>query len=152
MKKTDLAYLAGIFDGEGCIVIHDRKYVRKDGEISIHAYAEVNLANTNEWIVRQFFFAFGVNVYLRKKQILQKQAIWVWQICARSVITPLKTLLPYLKLKHEQARIALDFQLKKNSVNRHPLSKEEVNWQKTIKDKISLLNRPIRKKEGESAS
>jgi len=150
MKKTDIAYMAGIFDGEGCIAIHDRKYARKDGTIATHAYAEINFANTNEWVVRHFLFNFGGNVYLRKKQTGSTQPIWAWQICSKASITPLKILLPFLKIKHEQAKIALAFQTQKNPTNRQPLSILQEEEQSSIKRRISFLNRPFRKKEGET--
>jgi len=139
MKKTDLAYLAGIFDGEGCIVIHKRK----TGKGILHPgyHIEVNLANTNEWIVRQFQFSFGGNIYLRKKQTCQSRTIWAWQVSARKALDFLAVIKAYLKLKRAQAEIAITFQSSKTRGGSRPLSEKELAVAEASKILISNLNK-----------
>ncbi len=115
MRKIDIAYFAGVFDGEGCIIIHKSKSKAKSPNYSY--VAEVNLANTNEWIVRQFHFSFGGGCYLRKKQGEHTRQIWAWQIGANKAADFLEIILPYLRIKKAQAEIALGFQRHKRHSN-----------------------------------
>lgn len=149
MKKYDLAYLAGIFDGEGCIVIHDRTYKHKDGRVAKHAYVEVSLGNTNEWICRQFLFSFGGNCYLRKKQAEMQQQIWAWQAAARIACEFLEVMLPHLRLKKAQAQIALNFGKNKMKprINKY-LTDEEMAVTEATKILISNLNKGKKPDEG----
>ena len=149
MKKTDLAYMAGIFDGEGCIVIHKSK-PRQRG-INPSYVIEINLANTNEWIVRQFHFSFGGNVYLRKRQTETSREIWAWQISANQALLCLKTLLPYLKLKRGQAEIAIKFQEEKIKRHFRLLDNKDLVIAEANKILISNLNKG-RTQEGEAPS
>ena len=146
MNKVDIAYFAGIFDGEGCIYIRkiNAKYVTKSGIRRIYtSYSvEVSLANTNEWICRQLLFAFGGGVYKRKLQMGANQTIWAWQIAAKKATDFLRVLYPYLKLKRAQAEIAINFQ---NNMHRRTKTNEELALREAQRILVSNLNRPIRK-------
>ena len=144
MKKTDIAYMAGIFDGEGCIVIHDRSYFTKSGLKRTRYYPEINVANTNEWIIHQFKFAFGGSLYLRKKKTNKSQAIWVWQTTSKKATMCLEVLLPYLKLKKRQAELAIEMEIRRRNRGSHILETDKsLAWQQAQKILISKLNRPM---------
>lgn len=148
MKRIELAYLAGMFDGEGSIIIHKHK-AKKSSHHDAYV-VEACLGNTNEWIVRQFQFSFGGNVYLRKKQTEQTQAIWAWQISANKAIPFLTTIIPFLKLKKTQAEIGLKFQESKSKKRRaKPVSQEELTVAEAAKILISNLNKGTKKPESE---
>lgn len=149
MKRIDLAYMAGLFDGEGSIVIHARKYVTKQGKIQTHSYAELCLGSTDEWVVRFFQVSFGGNVYLRRPAKpgarFGTSSMWAWQVAARKTIPPLEALLPYLRLKRAQAEIALRFQRRTaQRVAKHShqllLTEEELAVREADKFLISALN------------
>ena len=142
MKKTDLAYLAGIFDGEGCIVIHDRQWITKTGIKRIGFYPEICVASTNEWIIQQLKFAFGGNVYLRKKGTTRAQPIWAWQTTSKKATSCLKALLPYLRLKRRQAELAIEMENRRRPRGSHKLEpKDNIAWQQAQKILISKLNK-----------
>ena len=141
MKKTDLAYFAGILDGEGSIVIHKNKPQTQRGSINPTYVIEVNLTNTNEWIVRQFHFSFGGNVYLNKRKTDKTQNIWVWQISANKALPFLKTLLPYLKLKRGQVEIAIKFQEEKVRKRYRRSDEKDLAIAEATKLLISNLNK-----------
>ena len=106
MKKTDLAYVAGIVDGDGSISL-TRQYKR------VYSYrVAVQVSNTNEWLLQWLRLAFGGNVhsfqdkgYLRWKH----KAIHQWIITATGALDFLKLVYPYLRLKKPQAEIAIKF-------------------------------------------
>jgi hypothetical protein len=100
MKKTDLAYLAGVIDSDGCISISKysncRAYrvtlvvVQRDMPLIEYLYntfdGSVNMVSTARKNYRDF--------YLR------------WMITDRRAITILKQIYPYMRLKKRQAEIA----------------------------------------------
>ena len=109
MKKIELAYLAGFFDGEGCISLytsHGRRYLT------------VSVSQTNRFILESFRFAFGGQVYEGQKHN-GKRDIWRWTATTKIAAEFLKQIYPFLKLKKGEATIALEFQR-----NRYPRGKK----------------------------
>lgn len=132
MNKTDLAYFAGIFDGEGCLVLHTRTYRKKDGDLSGPSYLEVSICNNNEWLIQQVKFAFGGNVYHRADKI------WVWQARSKIALEFIQAIRPYARLKRPQIEIGIVFQQRKGP--RNSLSSEELSWEGTQKMLIRSFN------------
>lgn len=109
MKKTDLAYIAGLMDGEGCIGIYkNRKHSGKGYTYQLY----VSLGQANEWICQYLKFAFGDSItYYNKTR--GRQPYWQWSTTTRKALNLLQQVLPYLKLKRPQAELAIKFQLAK---------------------------------------
>ncbi len=124
MKKTDLAYMAGLFDGEGCVQI------AKSGHYSLAC--QVSMAN--EFMPSWFRFSFGGSVHLRPRIGENWKDQWVWTIHGPKAARFLEAILPYLILKKPQAEIGLKFQAgmglrgrNQYGTNRHdPLTAEEL--------------------------
>ena len=105
MKKTDLAYVAGIFDGEGCVCLR----INKGRYYSL----DISVANTNEWLMQWLKFAFGGNFYAMQAKTRKAQnwkPCWRWTITGNKGSSFLKLILPYLRLKKPQAELAIKFQ------------------------------------------
>lgn len=103
MKKLDLAYMAGFFDGEGSISLYlDARQYR----------ISVSMSNTNEWVVQWFHLNFGGSLYLEPKHIKNPnhRDAWRWQLIGKRSMPFLELLFPYLRLKREQAKIVMEFQ------------------------------------------
>lgn len=100
MKKTDLAYAAGIIDGEGCINI--------DKDHRGHYRLHVIVCTTDEWLVIWLKLGFGGCAWA-----VRKRRQWRWEICYRKGAAFLQLILPYLQLKGAQAELAIRFQLRK---------------------------------------
>lgn len=106
MKKTDLAYVAGIIDGEGWISIKNRQIKNGNRNYAL----KVGLGNTNEWLVNWLKFSFGGSVCIKKKWLTNQKQQWVWDLSTKQASEFLKMILPYLKLKKPQAELAIKFQ------------------------------------------
>lgn len=119
MKKTDWAYLAGFFDGEGCISLY-----KNDGR---HYRLEICMANTNEWVAKWFHFVFGGTLYLEEasKKNPKWRDVWRWQLRSRKTQYFLISLLPYLKLKKPQAELALQF-LERKIQGKHTIPEQSI--------------------------
>ena len=135
MKKTDLAYFAGIFDGEGCIIIR---------KVKGYHNVMVAVANTNEWLCRQFYFSFGGGVRLRSKQIQNRQPIWAWQAYSSDAKNTLVLLLPYLKLKKPQAEIAIRFANRMQKKKGGRVTDGELAVREAERLLISNYNKPLK--------
>ena len=108
MKKTDLAYIAGIIDGEGSICIAD---TARSGYVLV-----VSVGSTDEWLCQMLKMAFGGCVTLRNKKELHRSAFWGWSMGSNKARAMLETVLPYLHLKRSQAELAIEFQKAKRPV------------------------------------
>lgn len=111
MKKTDLAYTAGIIDGEGSIGI----YPQRQGNKSIAYALQVVVASTDEWLPLWLKFAYGGNIHNEKRYKEYHSPCWAWSISTRQAGEFLKLVLPYLHLKRPQAELAIQFQSRKHN-------------------------------------
>ncbi len=118
MRKTDLAYIAGIIDGEGSIsIIHASPRRRNPGG---EIYAQVGVTNTNEWLIQWLHFNFGGGVNMEKagRNPLSKQNIWRWNLSHQKARTFLVLILPYLRIKRQEAELAILHQKSKSKEQR----------------------------------
>lgn len=112
MKKTDLAYTAGIMDGEGCI--HIRRQWDKRYKGCYKYTMMVYLTSTDEWLPRWLQLAWGGSVSLndRRKENPKWKPAYQWSIASKKALEFLLAILPYLILKKPQAEIAIAFQFR----------------------------------------
>ena len=103
-----LAYLAGLFDGEGCIYIQAKK---PSGNSKTRCHLlQCHLGMTDPRPVRLFKEYFGGRLWARfpKKKNWRPQLCW--SISSRDDCSLfLVALLPYLIAKKDEAKIALEF-------------------------------------------
>ena len=95
-EQTDLAYLAGIFDGEG--YISPRRATQR-GVVRMTYY--LGIANTStdlmEWLGR-----IGGNVY--SCRLRTERQVYEWRICRQiDVLMFLRAIQPYLRIKRDKA-------------------------------------------------
>ena len=108
MKKTDIAYMAGLFDGEGTVGIQKQK--SKTSKAGYTYVMRVRLAISDRWIIEWFRMAWGGNVHFRKPSKIGWLTIWVWQVNGKNAIDFLTAIKPYAILKQSQIEVALRFQ------------------------------------------
>lgn len=88
-KPTDIAYLAGVFDGEGC-VLFDR----------------INVDNTNPHLLVMYRDAWGGRIRF-KSTPKEHRTCFRWTVMGDNCRNALKAMMPYLIEKKEQAEINL---------------------------------------------
>ena len=107
MNKTDLAYLAGFFDGEGSIFI-DKNFGMACA-----------MTSTTKWALESLRFSFGGNITKNKKIYNPSQhTTFQWKINSTIAKTFLQAISPYLKLKKPEAEVAIKFQIRKDKIRR----------------------------------
>lgn len=99
MNEPDLHYLAGFFDGEGCISILKRK--RKD---RIVYFTAVQIGQKDARILDWVATYYGGNVYTVKRD-----KSFSWLVTDRKAYQFIRTIAPYLRYKQPQAILAIRF-------------------------------------------
>jgi len=112
---TEIAYIAGFFDGEGCVRI------KKANQGGNSYYVIAHITNTNESILKSVENLFGGKT--RTQERGKNKDVYNWCITSSEAVDFLKTLLPFLKEKKEQAELALFFHEQKEYMP--PIVKEE---------------------------
>ncbi len=125
---TTIAYLAGILDGEGSIMIRKTDYrVRnpKYGDCVNPSYTpRVGIKNTNEDVIKLFKDVFHGHyhrdrvVYYSQNGFRPTKIIYSYGAEHRLAVIICKTLLPYLIIKRRQAEKALELDALKYSTFR----------------------------------
>lgn len=106
MKKVELAYLAGIVDGEGSISVKSESKKRP-------YVVYLSVTNTNYDMIKIFEGHFGGKVRKRNWSNNQKNAKKNWKPCYEWCISKLQAvravekLLPYIRIKNKQAILLL---------------------------------------------
>lgn len=98
-----LDYIAGFFDGEGYITSSSPRYPR----------LLIGIENTDLRILEDIAAELGGGVKRRSPRSNEKpvwRTRWEWHLCGRKAADVLKVLLPHLRVKREQAEIAMRFQ------------------------------------------
>ena len=101
---TDIEWLAGFFDGEGCIVIVRRKPAKN----FLH-YLRLDIGNTHKSSIEKIHSILGCGTVNRSEGT--NRPMWRWQATGNGAAKTLWLLLPYLVTKRKQAKLALDFQI-----------------------------------------
>src|SRR3989304_9522694 len=109
MDNTELAYLAGFFDGEGCIriiCVKDRGYLYGNHRLWIQ------VTNTNPIIMDKFH---NLGWYITERKNLKKhwKRCWVGVLKDNKALDFLQSIFPFLIVKRDEAQLAIDFQLRK---------------------------------------
>lgn len=103
LSESELGYLAGLIDGEGCINIacaRGRYYV-----------LQVITAQTNEQLLVHWQQKTGLGTihHMTRGKNPNASEKWNWRCSFKAAEALLEMLQPYLVLKSEEARIALEF-------------------------------------------
>lgn len=148
MEKELLAYMAGIVDGEGCLTIS--KQIRKN-RISPAYRSTITVTNTDNRIIEIFPKYFNGIIYERKDKRIEKK--WAdnltWYCPDGKAVEFLTAIKPYLRSKHKQAEILLEFQAIKSNykaktfgqgLGSKPLTQDEIEIRESFHKQIRLLN------------
>jgi hypothetical protein len=93
MRDTDIAYLAGIIDGEGSIGM-------SSGGAGIRRFV-IEVKMTDEMTIRLLHAAFGGNVITRTPANPLWKPLWRWRVTGTAARQAYQQLCPYLRIKRE---------------------------------------------------
>ena len=113
-RENDLAYCAGFFDGEGSIIVCEKK--TKAG--LVYHVAQASIQQNDPDVLAFFRDCVGVgsiSAYVSPRG----NRIWRWQASTQGAGYAMKLLLPYLRLKHAEAQLAIEFMSHSNGAKTH---------------------------------
>ena len=129
MEKS---YLAGLFDGEGCVLIGYRK-TGNPRFLSMY----ISITNQDPRPLKACFQEYGGGILTRS--IRPDWPCYRWQTGSRKALRFLKDVLPWLIIKKEEAEVAIQFQEKKKKG--HKRSEEEIQVELSLREKLLLIRR-----------
>lgn len=139
MHENDLAYAAGFFDAEGCVLISKSKGTI--GMIHPLYYLRVKMGVTNQSIMNWFKYQFGGSLSVIRGKKKQKKILFHWQIGTRPAEIFLRQIFPYLQLKKPQTKLAFLFQNEMRRKKPHKrVSPEFLHLREQLRNQVSLLN------------
>jgi len=108
MKKVDIAYIAGIVDGEGYIGIKKTKAYKCQDRQTNGYHARIQIRMVDEPAIKFIAENLGGWYYAEKPHSENGRPLFCYQSSDKSAETILKILLPYLKVKKESAKTVLN--------------------------------------------
>lgn len=110
-RETDLAWAAGIMDGEGTIGISPINCKHSGRKVKVYrVYAlRVAISNTDPRILARIKQILGGYFYPVKHYKSHYKPVYRWAAACKNAYTVLDLLLPYLVGKRDQAEIAIAF-------------------------------------------
>lgn len=136
--ETEIAYVAGLFDGEGCVSIY---YTTEPRNGKSYHNMHVRIANTDlavlEWVQERFGGKIHQNQPGGKGGT---RPGYVLQWSNKSIVPFLATILPYLIIKREAAEIGLAFRTLKKNPGRNGLAPEIVEGREELRQRLIAIN------------
>lgn len=138
-RLNDVIYAAGFFDGEGCIGIGRLKCHRR----ATRAYrTQVALTQASKPVILWLRETFGGNVATLHLSGNRKRA-WQWSAVGRDAELFIIAVLPYLKVKRQQALLLLNF---RKSINANSGRKRLAISEIKMREEMILQMRKLNKR------
>lgn len=143
ISKLTIQYVAGLFDGEGCVNIYQtKKYV--DNRIGYEL--TIAIFNSHKEVIELLQENFGGCVQKRERGLGRNENWKIgysWKLSCNQAKNLLEKLLPFLIIKKEQAKIAVEFQTLKESKNHRFIKniKEINDFYEICYQKMRILNK-----------
>jgi hypothetical protein len=128
---TEIAYIAGFFDGEGCVRI------KKANQGGNSYYLIAHITNTNPIILKKVQDLFGGNTRVQEKG--KNKPIYNWCITSSEANDFLKVLSPFLLEKKSQAELGINFHENKEKMS--PKDKEK-DYKRMMEIKKEIYENP----------
>lgn len=109
MKETDIAYLAGIVDGEGYIGIKKCKAYRCQGRVTAGYHARIQVRMVDEPAIAFLATTLGGWYYRERRIDKNRRPLFCFQASDKKAEGIIASLLPYLRVKKVQAETVLEF-------------------------------------------
>lgn len=143
--ELEMAWMAGIVDGEGCITISKQ---RREGRPSLAFRTSITISNTNLKLLEPFVKWWGGGIYSPRQANSKWRQTFTWHCSNGVAVKFLESIMPYLKGKRRQAELVLEFEHNKKRYKRTvyrgkgsaPLSEEETKYRDGLRDEIKKLN------------
>jgi hypothetical protein len=143
-KPTDLAYMAGIVDGEGCFYIGKKPKIEGDGYVSEHFTGLLKIDNTDskliDWLDTTFSGTCSAQCRTTSSRKFERD-IFTWVATGDRLLDICEQFLPYLVIKKTHCEIMINFRKTYTTkLGSHVLSKETIATRQSLLEDIRKLN------------
>lgn len=153
LNPTEWAYLAGLIDGEGSIIIS--KQQRKGSRSPTYqAQLDIKMGDDALPMMQEFHREIGGWLGLDKyAQRRYKHPFWNWRMGSIRLLRVLESVEPFIRVKTRQVRLAIGFLRHKElwkhpsrghgvqARGRYPMPESELAWREAARQKMSSYNR-----------
>ena len=101
MNKTDIAYAAGLIDGEGTITL------TKQASGNEFRYPVISMSSTTHELVEFMQTIFSGNIIERNNRHPKWNKVWVWSVRGKNCLYMANLILPYLKEPNKIGRAGI---------------------------------------------
>jgi hypothetical protein len=116
MNQNDIAYIAGLFDGEGTVDYAKRKEKRKTKSGSIKSYwcwkITMRIQMTDKYVLEWVADTLGVGTVRKRNRSPSRKPhwkdSWLWKCCHREALQVAKLLWPHLQVKLHKIEQIID--------------------------------------------
>ena len=127
-RDVDLAYCAGLFDGEGCISATQNK---KDPKW----HCEIFLGMVDRRPLDFFQRTVGIG------SINRRSDLWMYQAATAKAVHAIRQIAPYLQAKKEQAHLFLEYAKTFSKHTPRPLPAETHEKRRLLSDELAKLRK-----------
>lgn len=153
MNRLELVYLAGFIDGEGCIgLVPVQGYGKRAHNTTSSMQVRLSATNTNITPLNLCKKCFGGCITPHHKPERGRKDCWRWTLPSQKAINAILELRPYLRVKHKQADLIIEFSktFNENAIERTHKKGRFINnvvksnilqKRQRIAQKLNILNR-----------
>ena len=110
-KKEDWIWVAGLFDGEGCVMIVRRE--PKGGSKSVNHLLSIQMNMSHKQTMEKVFDIVGCGSFHKHISKLEGRKVqWRWDCTSNNAYNFAKKILPYSVTKKKELELAIIFQEK----------------------------------------
>ena len=135
MEETDLAYYAGLFDGEGCVTLHPTQISSSKQRQTY--FLSVHLTSVNKEVILELQTSFG-GYSITYEGGGNRNTAYRWVVVRNTAFLFLNSVLPYLRLKKHRVELALIFHTHKKRGGHK--TQEYIDFEKDYKQNFLILN------------
>lgn len=132
LSEVELAYLAGIIDGEGSIFI-----AKESKRLAADYMLRLSVTSTDKVLIDWIHRRFGGNVCRQRRPIGKWKLAYHWRASGPHAMRILEATNQFLVLKRLKADFAIAFQQRKQGIGVHPLPPEKAEEYRWFKAEVS---------------
>lgn len=137
-SETELAYLAGIIDGEGCVYIYKRKTRKNHTDFFPRLQLITTSKSLHEWIHK----VFGGMIFNRKVSNPKWKPRFEWYTTRGLMDDILEKILPYMVIKKSHIQIMIEFRKTfKTYYGQKGVPQDVVKLREDLCSQLKLLNK-----------
>jgi hypothetical protein len=125
-SQEDLAYCAGLFDGEGCVQCKNYPKILKKGNLSKfgkwNIALEISMTDIEPLHYFLNVFKIGSIFYKKNTDNLSKKDLWRWRAASKNALAVAKLIYPYSIVKRKNLL---------KLINHYELNKPDASSQQT---------------------